>query len=388
VLSGLFLANQVLYSPESFQYQIGELLALIVSPFLLILGITICVVAKMRTSKTTPSPVVITYPADQTNLSTEPSNSNSSPQSQSTSPAHSNKTGKLKSDMPSWERWARRIYMIGVLMTSVIIALTMSIVFVGFTPIFFSLWLLPVIMGFCLLKGRRGRVGTWLLVILALLSFADLLPVPLSLLMGPAGIQLRNYYTSWVIGLDILGQVSMILAFRSGIVLSASIFLVVARLLQHPKVKRFTMPRVFKVATVVIVLLPLLLMPFVQAGEPTASAHVNPIRASSVFCALTPDSSLQKTSRTFDSAAGLWTYTLALSNQGETAVVLHVWAGLETVSPLGTRISIVDGPEVSISDAGVVFQRGANGTIRFSTAQGHNTVTLGLDFNAKCVFEW
>ena len=65
-----------------------------------------------------------------------------------------------------------------------------------------------------------------------------------------------------------------------------------------------------------------------------------------------------------------------------------IGSGSLDVEPLGTRISMVDGPEVSISDAGVVFQRGANGTIRFSTAQGHNTVTLGLDFNAKCVFEW
>ena len=392
VLSGLFLANQVLYSPESFQYQIGELLALIVSPFLLILGITTCVVAKIRTPKTTPSHAVITYPADQTNLSTEPSNSNSSPQSQSPSPAHSSKTDKPKSDMPSWERWARRIYMIGVLMTSFIIALVQSIVFLPVSTLFITLWILPVVMGFCLLKGRRGRVGTWLLLILALLSFADLLPVPLSLLMGPAGIQLRNYYTAGVIGLDPFGQVSTILALRSGIVLSTSIFLVIARLRQHPKVKQLTIPRVFKVATVAIVLLPLLLMPFIQAGEPTANTHLNPtsggLSSSSSPSSLTWDNIFQKSYRTFDSTTGLWTYTIAMSNQGETATILHVWAGFETISPLGTRITIVDGPDVSVSDAGIVFQRGANGTIRFSTMQGHNTVTLDLGSNARGSLGW
>jgi uncharacterized membrane protein len=391
VLSGLFLANQVLYSPESFQYQIGELLILIVSPFLLILGITTCVVAKIRTPKPTHSPVVITYPADQTNLSTEPSNSNSSPQNQSTSD-HSSKTDKPKSDMPSWERWTRRIYMIGILLTSLIIALVQSIVFLPVSALFITLWILPVVMGFCLLKGRRGRVVTWLLLILALLSFVDLLPIPLSLLMGPAGIQLRNYYTSGVIGLDPFGQVSMILALRSGIVLSAGIFLVVARLRQHPKVKQLTIPRGFKVATVAIVLLPLLLMSFIQAGEPTANTHLNPtsggISSSSAPSSLTWDNIFHKTYRTFNSTTGLWTYTIAMSNQGETAMILHVWAGFETISPLGTRITIVDGPDMNVSDAGIVFQRGANGTIRFSTAQGHNTVTLDLDFNSRCVFEW
>jgi hypothetical protein len=380
VLSGLFLANKVLYSPESFQYQIGELLILIVSPFLLILGITTCVVAKIRTPKT---------PADQASLSTEPSNSNSSPQSQSTSPDHSSKTDKPKSDMPSWERWVRRIFMISVLMASLIIALMQSIVFLPVSALFITLWLLPVVMGFCLLKGKRGRVATWLLVILALLSFVDLLPVPLSLLMGPAGTGLRNYYTAGAIGLDPFGQVSAILALRSGIVLSASIFLVVARLRQHPKIKRLTIPRGFKVATVAIVLLPLLLMPFIQAGEPTSENHLNPTSGGlSGFSSLTWDNIFQKSYRTFNSTTGLWTYTIAMSNQDETAMIFHVWAGYETISPLGTRITIVDGPDVSVSDAGIVFQRGANGTIRFSTAQDHSTVTLDLGSNARGALGW
>ena len=381
VLSGLFLVNQVLFSPESFQYKIGELLMLIVSPFLLILGITTCVVAKIRTPKTTPSHTAITYPADQTNL-----NSNSSPQI--TSSARSSKTDKPKSNMPSWERWARRIYFIAVLMTSLIIALVQSIVYLPVSALFITLWILPVVMGFYLLKGRRGRIVTWLLVILALLCFVDLLPVPLSLLMGPAGIQLRNYYTAGVIGLDPFGQTSAILALRSGIVLSAGIFLVVARLLQHPKNKRLTIPRVFKVATVAIVLLPLLLMPFIQAGEPTSENHLNPTSGGlSGFSSLTWDDIFHKSYRTFDSATGLWTYTIAMSNQGETATILHVWAGYETISPLTARFTIVDG-NVSVSDAGIVFQKGANGTIRFSTAQDHSTVTLDLGSNARGSLGW
>jgi len=390
VLSGLFLANQVLYSPGSFQYQFGQLLVLIVSPFLLILGIITCVVAKMRTPKTTnPSPVAITYPADQTNLSTEPSKSNSNPQSQSTSPDHSNKADKPKSDMPNWERWARRIYMIGILMTGLTIVLVQSIVYLPVSALFVTLWVMPVVMGFYLLKGRRGRIGTWLLVILALLSFVDLLPIPLSLLMGPAAVQLRNYYTAGVIGLDPFGQVSAILALRSGIVLSAGIFLVVARLRQHPKVKQLTIPRVFKAAAVAIVLLPLLLMPFIQVGEPTANTHLNPTSAGlSGFSSLTWDNVFQKSNRTFNSTTGLWTYTIAMSNQGETTTILHVWAGFETIAPLGTRITIVDGSDVSVSDAGIVFQRGANGTIRFSTTQGHNTVTLDLGSNSRGTLEW
>ncbi len=390
VLSGIFLANTVVNSPESFQYQIGEYLSLIVSPFLLILGIATCVVAKKRTPKTTPSPVAMTYPADPTNLSTKPSNSNSSPQSQGTSsiPAHPSRIDEPKSDIPGWERWIRRIYMIGVLMTCLVIAFVQSTAYVTFSWFIIALWVLPLVMGFYLLRGRRGRVLTWLLLALALLSFVDLLPVPLSLLMGPAGIQLMNYYTSGIIGLDILGQASMILAFRSGIVLSASIFLVVAQLWQYPRVKRLTRSGAFKAAAAVIVLLPLLLMPFIQVGEPPANTHLNPTGAGWGSSSLTPDDPFQKTYRTYNSTTGLWTYTIALSNRGETATILHVWAGFETISPLGTRITIVEGSDVTVDYAGVVFPPGANGTIRFSTAQGHNTVTLGLDFDARCTFEW
>jgi hypothetical protein len=77
-----------------------------------------------------------------------------------------------------------------------------------------------------------------------------------------------------------------------------------------------------------------------------------------------------------------------MSNQGETATIFHVWAGYETILPLGTRITIVDGSGVSVSDAGIVFQGGANGTIRFSTKQGHNTVTLDLGSNARATLQW
>ncbi len=384
VLSGLFLANQVLYSPESFQYQIGQVLTLIVSPFLLILGIATCVVAKICSPKNVPAHEEKTQSLASTNLATEPSNSNFPPQIQSKLPG--------KSDMPNWEHWARRIYMIAVLMTAVAIALVQGAAFVTFSWLIITLWVVPAVMGFYLLKGRRGRIVTWLLVILALLSFADLLPFPLSLLMGPAAIQLGNYFTAGVIGMDPFGQISAILALRSGIILSASIFLVVARLWQHPKVKRTTISRVLKVATVVIILLPLLLMPFIQAGEPTSENHLNPksagLSSSSTPSSLTWDNIFQKTYRTFNSTTGLWTYTIALSNQGETAAVFHVWAGYETISPLGTRISIVEGPDVSVSDAGVVFQRGTNGTIRFSTKQSHSIVTLDLGFNARGAIEW
>jgi len=172
-------------------------------------------------------------------------------------------------------------------------------------------------------------------------------------------------------------------------VLSAGIFLVVARLRQHPKVKQLTIPRVFKAAAVAIVLLPLLLMPFIQVGEPTANTHLNPTSAGlSGFSSLTWDNVFQKSNRTFNSTTGLWTYTIAMSNQGETTTILHVWAGFETIAPLGTRITIVDGSDVSVSDAGIVFQRGANGTIRFSTTQGHNTVTLDLGSNSRGTLEW
>ncbi len=196
VLSGLFLTNQVLYSPESFQYQIGQLLSFIVSPFLLFLGIATCVLAKTRTSKT--------------NLSTEPSNPNSSPQNQSPSPARSGKTDKPKSDMPSWERWTRRIFMISVLMTNIIAALIQPIVYMPVSSLFISVDH-PMIMAFYLLKSRHGRVVTWLLVILALLSFLDLLPIPLSLLMGPQASNWELLYAG-SIGLNIFGQVSTILS--------------------------------------------------------------------------------------------------------------------------------------------------------------------------------
>lgn|GEM_PF-3109725 len=392
ISSGLFLANQALYSPESFQYQIRQFLPFIVSPFLLVLGIVICVLAKTRTPKIYPSHAFVTHSADQTNMSTESSNPNSSPRNQSLSPAHSGKTDKPKSDMPSWERWTRRIFMISVLMTNIIVVLIQPIVYMPVSTLFISLWIMPIIMAFYLLRGRRGRIVTWLLLILALLSFLDLLPIPLSLIMGPAGIQLGNYYTAGSIGLNLFGQVSAVLSFRSGIVLSASIFLVIIQLRQHPKIKRLTIPRVLKIATVIIVLLPLLLMPFIQTGEPTANTHLNPtsggVSSTSAPSTLTWDNLFQKTYRTFDSATGLWTYTIALSNQGETATILHVWAGFETIAPLGTRVTIVDGSNVSASDAGIVFQRGANGTIRFSTTQGHNTVTLDFGSDARGTLEW
>jgi hypothetical protein len=170
---------------------------------------------------------------------------------------------------------------------------------------------------------------------------------------GPAGIQLGTIIRGKHWPEHLWSSIDDSL--NRSVLFITSIFLVIAQLRQYPKIKRLTIHRALKVATVIIVLLPLLLMPFIQAGEPTANTHLNPtsggVSSTSTPSTLTWDNLFQKTYRTFDSTTGLWTYTIALSNQGETATILHVWAGFETIAPLGTRVTIVDGPNVSASDS-------------------------------------
>jgi hypothetical protein len=362
VLSGLFLMNTVLYPSNSLPYMIGQFLCLIVSPTMLVLGITICIVARKRQPKTT----TLKSKMETWQLQN---------------------VKKTKPPMPRWEHLARVIYALSLFAGTIVIVVKYPIV--GMFPLFWGVnYVVPSVMGTYLLSSKRGRFAAIFFLLISLLAFFGII-LPSGLISVP-GIGVLNYYYDWTAGIDPLGDVWVILAVRSGIVLSASIFLVVARLLQHKRIHCLTKSRVFKTSMVIMILTPLLLMFAITPGEPVADPTVAHPNAYSWFSLLylQGDSDLTKTSRTFDPATGLWTYTLAMCNSGSNSgSILQIWAGREVVAPFETRVT-VNGTGITVSNGEIIFAPGASGTVTFTTTQGHNTVTLALTGGARWSYSW
>ena len=343
-------------------------LCFIISPFLLILGITVYVVARRRQRKTEPE--ILTASEEE--------------------PIEQSKPVKTKPQMPRWERWTRRIYILIILTWLIVtIAAYLSRLPLTFFPLIF---VMPLIVGFYLKSSRRGWFGAIFILLISAITFFGNFPSYLILFVGTPGVGFIDRYLDWIAGVDPLGGLVMLLTIRAVVIFSAGIFLVVARLLQYPEIQRFSGKKIFKAAAVVAVLLPLLLTMVTSSGETNADpAIVNPTGYGwgGAPNLLAPDFSFpQGTSRIFDEATGMWTYTLPLYNPSPVNLtVTRVWAGRDAIEPLQERVA-VSGSGVRISDEGVVFETGCNGTIQFSIAQGHNTVTVNVDSGAQCTFTW
>ena len=367
MLSGLFLANQVLHPPESLPYVLGLFLCFIVSPILLVLGVTVYVVAWRRQRKAEPE--ILTVREERL--------------------VQQDKPAKAKPQMPRWERWARRIYILTILVWLVVTAATF---FIRLPLIFFPMvFVMPLIVCFYLKSSRRGWFGAIFILLISAITFFGALP-SLTLFVGAPGVGFIDRYLDWAAGVDQLGGLVVLLTVRAAIIFSAGIFLVVARLLQYQKIQRLSGKKIFKAVAVGAVLLPLLLMMVTSSGETNADpAIVNPTGYGwgGAPNLLAPDFSFpQGTSRIFDEATGMWTYTLPLYNPSPVNLtVTRVWAGRDAIEPLQERVA-VSGSGVRISDEGIVFETGCNGTIQFSTAHGHNTVTVNVDSGAQCTFTW
>ena len=382
VFSGLFLANAVLHSPDSLPYVIGEFLCLIVSPALLTSGVVICAVAQKRQPKSV-------CPHCGRDLSKAPKDAAFCPYCRGEARVRpGEKVEKVKAakpPTPRWERLARRIYALSLFIGLVVLVAEYPILAVHPMALG-AVYIVPLVMGAYLLSNWRGRFAAVFFLLCSLLAFFGVAP---SLISVP-GIGIMNSYGDWVAGIDPLGGVYTLLAARSGIALSASIFLAIARLLQHKKIRAFTKSRIFKVAAIIVILLPFPLMFLITPGEGPADPSVVHPHGTSAYSwhFLVGDLHNPATSRAFDAATGKWTYTIFMSNSGpDSESVLKVWAGREAVEPLGSRIT-VSGAGIAISGEEIVFGPGASGTLTFTTTQGHNTVTLALTGGARWTYSW
>jgi hypothetical protein len=364
VLSGLFLFNVLVYPSGSVPYIIGELLCLLVSPFLLILGISVYFVAWKRHQRTRPQ----VQPKEE--------------------------TATVEPPMPGWERWARWTYaliLFGLLVLVVLSSLDVIGIAMGVT------FVVPIVVVCLYLRSSwRSWFGAVLLLILSLFVFFVNVPSLVPGWQGTPGVGVVNAYLDWAAGITSLGGLLASLVFRAGVLQSASIFLVIAKFMQHQKLRRFTESRIVMTIAVVAILLPFWLILALPTANITTTPNSPIMYPSGIAWGgpsyLLPDlgrsNFASPTFRTFNSTTGLWTYTIAMSNQGATAVTItHVWAGREVVAPFETRITVNESG-VSVTEAGIVFAPLTSGTIRFSTGVGYNVITLGIATDSRDQFSW
>jgi hypothetical protein len=294
-----------------------------------------------------------------------------------------------ESKMPVWERRARWIYLLVILawLAAAVIFFNMYIIQypIPFVPL---VLVMPLITCFYLRSGRRGWFGAITIMLLSSFIFFGVLPAVLALFVGTSGLGVIDRYLDWAVGIDQGGGLLFLLTVRAALMFSAGIFLVVARLLQYQKIGQFQMRRFFRAAAVCAVLLPLLLTMVTSSGETNADPTAPPagVGFGGAPDLLVPD--IFQISRVFDGVTGKWTYTLFFSNPTQVELtVTRVWAGRDAIAPFNERV-IVGGSGVGISDVGVVFGAGCSGTIRFSTTQGHNMVTVITGNGARYTISW
>jgi len=306
-------------------------------------------------------------------------------------PGQQEKADKPKPEIPGWERRARLIYTLVILAwlattTAAFFSTYISHLPLPFVPLVFTM---PMITCFYLRPGRRGWFGAIFILLVSLIIFFGVLPAALTLFVGTPGLGFVDRYLDWTIGIDQAGGLVMLLTARAAIIFSAGIFLVVARLLQYQKINQLSGKKAFKAAAIGAVLLPLLLMMVTSSGETNADPAVVPpagISWGNAQDMLVPD--IFQTSRIFDQATGTWTYAVFFSNPTQADLtVTQVWAGRDAIAPFSERV-VIDGSGVRIGGEGIVFGTGSSGTVRFSIAQGHNTVTVITDNGARYTISW
>jgi hypothetical protein len=291
--------------------------------------------------------------------------------------------------MPVWERRARWIYLLVILAWLAAAVIFFNMYITQYPIPFVSLvFVMPLITCFYLRSGRRGWFGAITLLLISSFIFFGVLPAVLALFVGTSGLGVIDRYLDWAVGIDQGGGLLFLLTVRAALMFSAGIFLVVARLLQYQKISQFQGKRGFRAAAVCAVLLPLLLTMVTSSEETNADPTAPP---AGVSFGGAPDLlvlDIFQTSRVFDGVTGTWTYTLFFSNPTQVELtVTRVWAGRDAIAPFNERV-IVGGSGVGISDVGVVFGAGYSGTIRFSTTQGHNMVTVITGNGARYTISW
>jgi len=190
-----------------------------------------------------------------------------------------------------------------------------------------------------------------------------------------------------VTGRDLYPVVNIFLVVKSGLMLSAGLAVFATFLLKLKRLQKFELKRITKIIAVAIVLLPIMTMFLVPAGEGVANPSATrpwgiggngQYRFESDF----------STTRVYDAETGMWTYSLRLYNRGpENTTITKILAGHEIVEPLSARVK-VNGTGISVTAHGIVFEPGASGFMAFTTAQGHNRITLMRSNDSVNTFSW
>jgi len=290
--------------------------------------------------------------------------------------------------MPEWERRARLAYALAIAAwTAATAVFFFDYIYQYPIPFALMVFLVPLIICLYLVSGRRGWLGAASMLILSAVVFFGAMPAFFALVVGTPGLGIVDRYLDWVVGVDQGGGVLFMLTVRASMLLSAGIFLVAARLAQHPKLSQFQ-GTTFKAAAVGIVLLPLLIAMVTSSGETNADPAAHPEGASfgGAEQLLGPD--IMQVSRTFDQAAGTWTYSIFFSNPNqEELTITRMWAGRDSLAPFTEHVT-ADSSCAGIGGDAIAFSAGCNATLRFSTAQGHNRVTAIGGNGARYTITW
>ena len=290
-------------------------------------------------------------------------------------------------EMPPWERHARLAFALAIAAWTVATAvLFFDYIYQYPIPFVFMTFLLPVAMCAYLVSGRRGWLGAVVMLLLSAGVFFGALPGFAQLFVGTPGLGIVDRYLDWVVGVDQGGGVLLMLTVRASMLLSAGVFLVVARLAQYrlPQLQGTA----FKAAAAGIMLLPLLVALVTQSGETNADPYMHPegVSFGGAGLMLVPD--VMKVSRAYDQAAGAWTYGIFFSNTNqEELTITQMWAGRDAIAPFTERVTS-DSPCARIASEAISFSAGCNATLRFSTTQGHNRVTAFGGDSARYTITW
>ncbi|MCX6821048.1 MAG: DUF2955 domain-containing protein [Candidatus Aenigmarchaeota archaeon] len=288
---------------------------------------------------------------------------------------------------PQWERNARLAFALAIAAWTVATAV-FFFDYIYHYPIPFALmtFLMPLITCAYFVSGRRGWLGAAVMLLLSALIFFGVIPGFLQLLVGTPGLGIVDRYLDWSMDVEQGGGVLLMLTIRESMLLSAGIFLIIARLAQYklPQLQGGA----FKTTAACALLLPLLIAFMTSSGETNADPYAHPEGTSfgGAEQFLIPD--IMKVSRTFDQAAGTWTYGIFFSNPNQDELTItRMWAGRDELAPFTERVT-ADSPCARVGSGAITFGAGCNATLSFSTPQGHNRITAILGNGARYTLSW
>lgn len=278
--------------------------------------------------------------------------------------------------------WTRRILATSLIVwIAVVIALFGPAAFMLFAP---HIVVCLVVVAYAFSK-KRGNAGTAVIMLISASVLASLIYFPLLLFFGPIPLGIPELVDDWATGRDPYVTENILLVVRSGLLFSTGLAVFATFLLSLKQLRRFEAKRVTKIITIGVVLLPIVVMCLVPTGEGAVDPPVTRpwgIGGNGRY-QLYSDFN---TTRMYEN--GRWVYSLYLYNRGsENTTIVKIWAWHEAVEPLSTRVTF-NGTGISVSAQGIIFEPGASGVITFTTAQGHNRITLLLTDNSVNTFSW